>query len=68
VIGQISGTGVGLASVQHIVEQHRGTISVESEVGKGSTFILRLPLAPAEAPTAPAEPAEPPATPVKRRR
>ncbi len=39
------GTGQGLAIVQSvIVERHRGRITVDSEVGKGTAFILRLPL------------------------
>jgi signal transduction histidine kinase len=42
--GRIPGTGIGLAGVQSIVEQHRGTISVESQVGVGTTFTIRLPL------------------------
>ncbi|HEY9778491.1 MAG TPA: HAMP domain-containing sensor histidine kinase [Planktothrix sp.] len=37
------GTGLGLPICQAIIEQHGGTISVESEKGKGSTFLLRLP-------------------------
>ena len=38
-----SSTGLGLAISQSIAEQHRGTITVESGVGKGSIFTLKLP-------------------------
>ena len=39
------GTGLGLALVTRIVQRHRGAIHVESQVGKGTCFTLRLPLA-----------------------
>ncbi|SEQ40912.1 PAS domain S-box-containing protein [Solimonas aquatica] len=40
------GTGLGLPLVYRIVADHGGSISVDSRVGEGSTFVLRLPLAP----------------------
>ena len=46
VVGRFPGTGLGLASARELVELHGGTISVESQEGKGSTFVVRLPLTP----------------------
>jgi signal transduction histidine kinase len=37
------GTGLGLAIVKNIIEEHNGTIDVESEKNKGATFIITLP-------------------------
>ena len=42
--GGSGGTGLGLSAVMQIVNQHGGSISLESEVGKGATFSVRLPV------------------------
>jgi len=39
------GTGLGLSLCRRIIRQHGGTLSVESKLGKGSRFIIRLPCA-----------------------
>jgi signal transduction histidine kinase len=44
VVGEIAGTGVGLASARHIVESHGGTITAASRQRRGATFTMRLPL------------------------
>lgn len=42
---EMGGTGLGLAIVKHIIESHKGSVGVTSEVGKGSTFFFTLPAA-----------------------
>jgi two-component system, OmpR family, phosphate regulon sensor histidine kinase PhoR len=41
----VGGTGLGLAIVKHIVNRHRGQLSIESEEGKGTTVSIWLPVA-----------------------
>jgi signal transduction histidine kinase len=44
VTGKIGGTGLGLASARQIVEQHRGSIDISSELNHGTTVLIILPL------------------------
>jgi signal transduction histidine kinase/ActR/RegA family two-component response regulator len=54
------GTGLGLAITRHLVEMHQGKIEVQSELGKGSTFVVKLPFDPAPVASAPETPAPQP--------
>jgi signal transduction histidine kinase len=57
-VHDVKGSGLGLAIVRHIVDAHRGRLTVESKVGEGSTFSIHLPVERA-APAAAAVPVEP---------
>jgi two-component system phosphate regulon sensor histidine kinase PhoR len=39
------GTGLGLALVKHIVNRHQGKLTIDSTLGEGATFTVRLPIA-----------------------
>jgi two-component system phosphate regulon sensor histidine kinase PhoR len=49
---ETGGTGLGLAIVRHVAESHGGTVRVDSELGRGSTFTVTLPVAGPPAPPA----------------
>ena len=40
-----SGTGLGLAIVKHVAQAHNGSVTVDSQLGMGSTFCVQIPLA-----------------------
>lgn len=42
---ELGGTGLGLAIVKHLAQSFGGTVRVESELGEGSVFTVKLPLA-----------------------
>lgn len=48
---EVGGTGLGLSIVKHVIERMRGTITVESSLGEGSTFTVTLPIPNKKAPS-----------------
>jgi len=56
---QTGGTGLGLAIVRHVVVNHHGSVEIESRLGEGSRFVLRLPAAARSHVSVPSEPPTP---------
>ena len=50
---KVGGSGLGMVFVHQIVEEHRGEIALDSQVGQGTTVTIRLPLRFTEAPVKP---------------
>lgn len=48
--GHARGTGLGLALTKRLIEQHAGSVTVESELGHGTKFTVQMPVAQAESP------------------
>jgi len=55
---QYQGVGIGLALVKELTEIQEGTVTVESEEGKGTTFTIRLPWLKAESPPPKPQPSD----------
>jgi two-component system phosphate regulon sensor histidine kinase PhoR len=47
----LGGTGLGLALVKHVINRHRGRLVIESRIGQGATFTIRLPMSTEAGPT-----------------
>lgn len=56
---EFTGSGIGLSIVKRIIERHGGTVGVDSETGKGSTFWFQLPVQPPAAAPAPLSSSQP---------
>jgi signal transduction histidine kinase len=41
---KVKGVGLGLTAAYEIIRNHKGSTEVQSEVGKGSTFVVKLPI------------------------